>query len=388
MKRKKILIIGPIGDFGGRELEADLTISAFKNDYDVSLFSTTYLSSNSFAVSQLNPNQWHSAFSLICKNRFIKILAKISKYKAKRPEPFEQFTSNKISKKLYNLDSLVVEGIRGRIENTDVIVALVNITSKFLKEIIEISRDLEKICIVRTVGAVNDFDKKKFNFLKKASIFIHHSEKNANCLNNQIPLPYEIIDQYAYKEKELLHLDINFYEKKLNFGFIGRFTKEKGIMELINFFKSKDINHNLYLAGKGPLDKEVKNEISSVANIHSMGLIQPEDISIFYRKIDVLIISSYRETGPLTGIEAMAAGKLILSTNVGAMNERLKGLNSFFYDINNFNSFKKEIIKLNKMNYSSKNETAQSYRKRYLEKYSYLSITKQYQQLISSLNFN
>lgn len=388
MKRKKILITGPIGDFGGRELEADLIISALMNDHEVSLFSTTYISSNSFAVKHLKPHQWTSAYSFLSKNIFLKFLAKISKHKAKRFEPFQVFIPNKISKKLYDLDDLIVEEIKNRISNSDIIIALVNISSKFLKEIVEISEELSKVCIIRTVGSIKKIKIDNFEFLKKTTVYVHHSEKNAERLNMQIPLPYVIIDQCASNEKELLKLEIDYNKKTLNFGFIGRFTKAKGIMELINFFESEELGENLYLAGKGPLDSAIKNKINSIKNIHLLGSIEPKDISKFYKKIDVLIISSYSETGPLTGIEAMAAGKLILSTNVGAMKERLNDLNSFFYDINDINSFKRQFKNLSRMNNSLKNETAESYRKRYLEKYSDASITKQYKELISTLKFN
>lgn len=50
MSKKKILILGPISDFGGREVEANIIARSFLQDFQVHLLSTIFISKNSFAI--------------------------------------------------------------------------------------------------------------------------------------------------------------------------------------------------------------------------------------------------------------------------------------------------------------------------------------------------
>ena len=45
--KKKILFIGPIGDFGGRELETGFMAKSLSNDFDIEILSTGNLTLNS-----------------------------------------------------------------------------------------------------------------------------------------------------------------------------------------------------------------------------------------------------------------------------------------------------------------------------------------------------
>ena len=96
-----------------------------------------------------------------------------------------------------------------------------------------------------------------------------------------------------------------------------------------------------------------------------------------------MIISSFHEAGPLVAIEAMAAGKIIISTDVGAMKSRLEGLHSFWFKIDDLNSFEKNINYLNKLSIIELNNISQSYRKRYLQCHSIDYVAQKYIDLIN-----
>ena len=53
MLKNKILLIGPIGDFGGREVEVNIIARALENDFNVSILSTGYMTADSFALKNL-----------------------------------------------------------------------------------------------------------------------------------------------------------------------------------------------------------------------------------------------------------------------------------------------------------------------------------------------
>ncbi|MEN8899674.1 MAG: glycosyltransferase, partial [Nonlabens sp.] len=126
---------------------------------------------------------------------------------------------------------------------------------------------------------------------------------------------------------------------------------------------------------------------SSNNNISYFGELRIEETAGFMSNIDCLIISSEYETGPLVGIEAMAAGKLILSTDVGCMKGRLENtLNNFWFQLNDSSSFKTNLKAIKKLSYSEYCIIASGNRKRYLEKYSQNIISKSYQKAIK-VNF-
>jgi len=177
-------------------------------------------------------------------------------------------------------------------------------------------------------------------------------------------------------EKSLITIGIN-ETKELKFGFIGRFSNEKGILELLDIFKA--INERLIVAGGGPLQNQVESICVENNNLDYLGEIKANEIDVFFEKIDVLIIPSYEEAGPLVGIEAMAAGKLIISTRVGAMMERLKDTqNNFWFDINNENSLLEIIESINQKSPETIKRIREINREKYLKNYSFNNIKKQY----------
>ena len=82
----------------------------------------------------------------------------------------------------------------------------------------------------------------------------------------------------------------------------------------------------------------------------------------------------------------MASARLVLTTKVGAMEERLKGCeNQFWFDINNLNSLKNLIKDLNELDSIDVQRIALQNRNRYIENYRAEVIKSQYKNAIFSL---
>ena len=62
---KKILIIGPIEKFGGRELEAGFIASVLNNDFDVDVFSTGNITDWSQLYEMVAETKMHSLKELL-----------------------------------------------------------------------------------------------------------------------------------------------------------------------------------------------------------------------------------------------------------------------------------------------------------------------------------
>ncbi|HMN23464.1 MAG TPA: glycosyltransferase family 4 protein [Ignavibacteriaceae bacterium] len=117
------------------------------------------------------------------------------------------------------------------------------------------------------------------------------------------------------------------YRKDISFGFIGRLEKQKGINKILEaFIRLNKFYSNIILeiAGSGKLEKKLKSQIPSelITKVNFRGNI--EEISLFYKNIDFLIICSESEGGPLVLLEAMASGVLVITNEVGLVSEIIK----------------------------------------------------------------
>ncbi|HSF55770.1 MAG TPA: glycosyltransferase [Algoriphagus sp.] len=181
------------------------------------------------------------------------------------------------------------------------------------------------------------------------------------------------IDQTTLSEKSLLDLEL---DGNLNvFAMIGLFMEVKQMAEIITLFaKLPDLS--LVLFGTGELQDSYQRKIQELGlkNVKIIGFVPSDQISKLYSQIDALIINSFEETGPMTGIEAMAAGKVIFSRPVGAMQERLNdpdlifnSMGVLFEKVKTYSAFSPEKIIRVKT----------SMRTRYLENYSNIQLKKQ-----------
>lgn len=378
--KKRVLIFGPIGEFGGRDVEVNIIAKSLRDQFEVRFFSSIYISSESYSFLDFeNPN--YSSFQIELSNnffplKFISYLLLVKNFRKKKKS--YAFLENKLSKHFFNFRKHKLEILRHEVAATDIIIVCAQLTSKYLKEIVDFSSIYRKPCLIRTTGTIRPFEKSDFGFLNKVTKFIHHSEKNATNLNTIYNLPYTIIDQCALDDSKLLALPLS-KEKTLRFGYLGRLSAEKGIIELVNFF-SNQVEYKLIIAGNGPL----LNQVKAKKNTEYIGQVDPQNLNVFFEKIDVLIISSFEESGPLVGLEAMAAGKIIISTDVGAMKDRLSGTkNYFWFDLNHIDELKNIFEKLHTLELE---KIGFSNREKYLEEYQFKAIQDKYLKLVNSFS--
>ena len=99
--------------------------------------------------------------------------------------------------------------------------------------------------------------------------------------------------------------------KKLNVGFFGRFLIEKGFTDFLNVYhktKILDLNFNFFIAGS--LDNKNSSSIIDyeLKDYPEIKIFIEPHFSDYFKKIDILIFSSYREGHPLYLLKAMSYG--------------------------------------------------------------------------------
>jgi lipopolysaccharide/colanic/teichoic acid biosynthesis glycosyltransferase len=107
-------------------------------------------------------------------------------------------------------------------------------------------------------------------------------------------------------------------------GFVGRFTKDKGIAELIDAFrilKQKHPEAKLLLVGDyeegDPIPSALRDAIDQEEGIIKAGFVK--DVTPYYPLMTVLALPTYREGFPTVALEAAALGvPLVTTTATGA----------------------------------------------------------------------
>ena len=115
-------------------------------------------------------------------------------------------------------------------------------------------------------------------------------------------------------------------------GFVGNILPTKGIFELVEAVKGLDNETELFIAGQG-LDKDI-NRIKEIAgdnlgsSIHLMGRLPNTDAVKLIESLDIICLPTYYqgEAFPISILEAMSRGKLVLSCPRAAIPDMLTAL--------------------------------------------------------------
>lgn len=371
--KKRILITCPIADFGGREVEVSLLSEIFSN-HDVKVLSTGNMSENSNAI--YSNVIWTSLKKKALSNKIIFFLTTLIKFFHFKNNDNQYYLKNRLFKKLINIKKYYKKALIAEIKDVDIILFCGQFSSDYLSFLIDECNENNIKLIIRITGTINEipnYIKEKNNFIDKV---IFHSKENSRLYSSLGFTNFCIIDQTILNKTKMNQLPIN-SSNKLSFGYLGRLTSEKGVRELNEFLKK--LNLNLIMAGEGYLLPEIlENNL-----ICYIGALKSDSVFSFYSNIDVLIIPSFEESGPLVAMEAAAAGKLLLSTNVGAMKSRFghsRGV--FWFDINNFNTFIKSIEHIKSLTSAELIEYSKENRKIFNRDYSFEKIKQKYNSII------
>lgn len=373
--KKNILLISPVAKQGGRELETGFIASTLAKKHNVKVISTSnyYKSSqvlefSGFEFTSLNKELLQHSFLLRLVAKTLSVKNAISE--------ISHALSNVSLKKKFGVEQKKIKLLEDKINGCDIVFICAQLSSNYLEEIVDFAKRLGKPIYFRTTGTIRERQLQNRDWLHNVTKFIHHSQKNASVLHAKIKVPFTVIDQCAYNEKELLKIPIK--EKAISSFFVlSRLSSEKNIAQVISSFNLTNIpKTELNIYGSGPLESELKILAKESPNIHFKGQVNRQEVLSIFKSNDCLIISSKEEAGPLTGIEAMAAGSMILSTKVGAMEERIPTLD-IWYD-----GTEKGLIKKLKESYNTSAhdnfKKREVLRERYLKDYSLERIAQKY----------
>jgi glycosyltransferase involved in cell wall biosynthesis len=139
-------------------------------------------------------------------------------------------------------------------------------------------------------------------------------ENNFQKYNSQVGNLFVDIDKFMNET------DIRKYE----IGFVGRLSKEKGIVNFLKSLKILNGGHNVIFIGDGEEKNSVLNGIQRLKSIFKLdikyiGWVENEKLPNYLNKIKILVVPSYKEGLPNIVLEAMACGCVVLATAVGGI---------------------------------------------------------------------
>jgi len=137
----------------------------------------------------------------------------------------------------------------------------------------------------------------------------------------------------------------------IKIGSIGRLTKQKGYDVLIKALPYLNFNFNVVIAGDG----EEKNNLINLSNklkvgdkINFLGFI--DNINSLLSNVDIFVIPSLWEGFGLVAVEASAAGKVVVASNIYGLADIIEdNKNGILFNPND------HIDLANKLNYLAKN---------------------------------
>ncbi|CAM4096768.1 glycosyltransferase family 4 protein [Gillisia limnaea] len=353
----KLLITAPfLLTVGGTEIETLITAQELANSGSfkkIEIFCPYHLELGNFQDLAVNPNIKFKTYPDFFNNLYIKKI-------------------NVFFRRLFHLKTSFIENLFWffqRLRGFDYIYILTSTTQNYYIPILNNFNPkncLIKYTIVHEEG-IESWKKKYLRALKWNIVMSKgHQFYIANILKSNNVIVQDII---IANEKRLLECQSN---RIYTFGMLCRFSEEKRIehaISLINKLKLSGLDATLIIQGDG--DERYSYRLKEL--IKDYGLqeyitlikknISPANTHLFYKNISFFLITSQAETGPLTGLESMAAGVPVLSYNVGAMKERIgEHIHLVVNDFENMLRMAERLMNLSEIEYQNlSNSLRQTY---------------------------
>ncbi len=157
------------------------------------------------------------------------------------------------------------------------------------------------------------------------------------------------------------------------FLMLGRMCRDKGVYDLIDatiLVKQRYPDVKVYIAGDGDVEKVQATVLEKglQENIEILGWLDDEQKIQALRKVATVILPSYKEGLPMSILEGMAAGKVVIASRVGAIPEVIAAENGFLVNSGDIQGIAKAMLtvcgeecELEHISLNNRNKVRQSY---------------------------
>ena len=145
-------------------------------------------------------------------------------------------------------------------------------------------------------------------------------------------------------------------EDKTRLLFVGRFAKEKGVIDLLQALRKLDTIEqsrlSVTLVGGGPMREDIEryvreNELGECVLVREW--LHPDQLSLWYSAADALVLPSHTEGLSRTILEAMLCGTPVIGTRISGTEDQVEtGVTGFLYpdhDVEALAQILKDVVK-------------------------------------------
>lgn len=149
---------------------------------------------------------------------------------------------------------------------------------------------------------------------------------------NFLPLHQEYIFNKEYKDYIL---------------YFGRFSREKGILTLLEAHKKFGCKYHLIVVGAGPIKEEIMAYVdeNKLTNIELPGPIYGQDMEKIIEGAKTIIVpSEWYENCPYALLQSLAKGKVVIASRIGGLPELIDdGNTGFLFEAGNADDLEQKI---------------------------------------------
>lgn len=177
--------------------------------------------------------------------------------------------------------------------------------------------------------------------MRKADHLFSYGAKISKIIERKVS-KNKLIEIPSGIDKKWITSKIKPSSQQLNFVFVGRAERRKGIIEINKTIKSIDNNFNANFHFIGPIEPNLKifdNRVKYHGTIYDS-----EDLKFILDQMDILLCPSYSEGMPNVIMEAMSRGLAIIATDVGAVSKLVDEENGWLINPDGLEKSLKDIV--------------------------------------------
>lgn len=105
--------------------------------------------------------------------------------------------------------------------------------------------------------------------------------------------------------------------------YAGRLSTEKGVEVALRAARSLP-EHPFLVCGSGPLERELREEAADLPHVHFLGHVPPTHLARIIRQVRAVVVPSrWYENFPYAVLEAQAAGRAVVASDIGGIPEQI-----------------------------------------------------------------
>ena len=190
----------------------------------------------------------------------------------------------------------------------------------------------------------------------------------------------------GFIDSNLFRIKQPYNKRKNTIGYVGRLSKEKGILDLVKAIPlilqgRNDVD--FLIVGDGPLSSSIKQKLRDSGLLEKVtltGWITYDEIPEYVNRLKLLVMPTHTEAGSPRPIqEAMSCGTPVLVTMVGGVGDVVKdGENGFILKNRSPQQIAKDVLRI--LEYPRINGIIRNGRKLIEQDYNFEAVAKRYKQ--------